>query len=572
MYEEWAAIDRSRRVWGRLPRRLLLALAFGPLGATLGALSLSVPAGASTAPSDVGSASGLFSAGVPGTVSGPSSLVLQAVACASWDAVPANFTPEAPLDDTFGRYRLWGPPDPQLVQPVSQGAVGDGCHLVDGVAFRLSGTPYGNGLSLTQRDGEPSPYPPEATTLLAGVTGRDGAGTLHAGADQLTEPQRRALVDGVGLWVAANWMPGEFANLRCHDDRYNADNLEVLRADAADRRVACVLYMIEAAPVPTASPGPAATPDATPQPPLLPSPSSDPTTPDVAPPAPVTVAVVPATPVIATITGAADLTPIVAPPAGAVPQDPGPAAPIEAAAAAAALAEAGDPAPTVPSIVAPSTVASATGDGIDVSADRGVNAGGAERTALPSPAPATPSDPLALALRSELTVSLQVRKVGLGPLASTWGADGVVVAYRCGDEQPKKLKLARLNDEPARSRPLDMAGGALCEVAVEGPLAAGDEPAPRIVIDGASVAAGETVTLSVQPGGRRHVAVVVELPSAGLGPAEVTSDGPTTDTSLVAAGPVATGGSQLTATAAAGLGVLFLAGLGLSVVAARRPL
>ena len=112
------------------------------------------------------------------------------------------------------------------------------------------------------------------TGVIEGVTGRDGAGTLAADLSQLAEAQRSSLVDGIGLWVAASGFEGRFANLRCHNDRYNADNLEVIRATPQDGLLACVLYVIHV--------GPLVVPNLpeVPPPPVLPAaaaPSLDPT-------------------------------------------------------------------------------------------------------------------------------------------------------------------------------------------------------------------------------------------------------------------------------------------------------
>lgn len=341
--EEKAAIDRSRRPGRRPFRPLRLALVLLPFAAFFGAAASSASAGASTArpetdttpasPAAPPPASGSASAGL-----GSGSVVLQAVSCSRWSAVPANSTPSKPRDDTDGRYHDWGPLDPQRVEPLAVQQLAE-CLPLDGVSFELSGTEYGNGLAApTTSDGRPV-YAPEATSAAGGATGDSGAGTLDVALTSLSDPQRAALVDGTGLWVQATGYPGEFANLRCHEDRYNADNLEVIRVAAGDGPLvaACVLYVI-AAPVvphvvmPTPGPAPVVTApslDTSPSPSVSPSPPL-PAAPAVGVPAPVdgpAVPVAPAPPVSPPSGGAApeqtEQPELVPSPAGALPTDGG---------------------------------------------------------------------------------------------------------------------------------------------------------------------------------------------------------------------------------------------------------
>ena len=255
---------------------MLHVAAVGSIGALLGALSGASWVGATLPPSDAATVAG--TAG-PGTVPDwQATIVFQAVGCPSWNQVPANFTPANPRDDTEGQYRQWGPVDPATVGPLRADALPGGCQPLDGVRFGVSATPDGEGLRTPPDGKEGSDVPPASdpgvTGVIEGVTGRDGAGTLAADLSQLAEAQRSSLVDGIGLWVAASGFEGRFANLRCHNDRYNADNLEVIRATPQDGLLACVLYVIHV--------GPLVVPNlpAVPPPPVLPAaaaPSLDPT-------------------------------------------------------------------------------------------------------------------------------------------------------------------------------------------------------------------------------------------------------------------------------------------------------
>ena len=270
---------------------MLHVAAVGSIGALLGALSGASWVGATPPPSDAAvvavDAATAVGTAEPATVPDwQATIVFQAVGCPSWSQVPANFTPAYPRDDTEGQYRQWGPVDPATVGPLPADALPGGCQPLDGVRFGVSATPDGEGLRIPP-DGKKGPDVPPAsdpgvTGVIDGVTGRDGAGTLAADLSQLAEAQRSSLVDGMGLWVAASGFEGRFANLRCHNDRYNADNLEVIRATPQDGLLACVLYVIHV--------GPLAVPNlpALPPPPVLPAaaaPSLDPT-PTGAPTAP----------------------------------------------------------------------------------------------------------------------------------------------------------------------------------------------------------------------------------------------------------------------------------------------
>lgn len=198
----------------------------------------------------------------PSPAAGPSStgsgtIVLQAVVCDAWGEVPGNFVPESlrpGQDQTAGRYRQWGPAAVEAVRPVGvDGAVPDGCGLLDGVQFRLSGTEYGNGLFPAAGQVTNPFYDPSATSATGRTTGADGAGTLDVPIDSLSTLQRQSLVDPqIGLWVQAV-TPGVeqgFANLRCHTDRVYADNLEVIRTtrDDLSRTLTCVLYLVATGP------------------------------------------------------------------------------------------------------------------------------------------------------------------------------------------------------------------------------------------------------------------------------------------------------------------------------------
>lgn len=261
-------------------RPLRLALVLFPCVAFFGAAASSANAGASTARPEVAGTASTAPGSVPGT------LVLQAVGCSHWSAVPANDTPPDPLDDTAGHYVNWGPLDRQRVAPVAAHQL-TGCTPLDGVTFELSGTEFGNGLaSPTTPDGRPV-YAPEATGPVGGATGDSGAGTLDVALASLSAPQRAALVDGTGLWVQATGFPGDFANLRCHEDRYNADNLEVIRVEAGGPLVAaCVLYAIVAMPVTPQNVAPPAAPVVTVPPIVSPPQTPPPTIPAVVEPGP----------------------------------------------------------------------------------------------------------------------------------------------------------------------------------------------------------------------------------------------------------------------------------------------
>ncbi|MFN0027817.1 MAG: hypothetical protein ACKV2O_11660 [Acidimicrobiales bacterium] len=231
-------------------------------------------------------------------------LVFQAVSCTEWASVPGNFTPDVPVDDTAGLYRSWGPVDPALVAPVELNAQSADCRDLNGVQFRVSASAWGTDLEAAEDlsadqfevhhgfdsgtgagpetvadagaepaadpapvvEGDP-PSPPTSdvtstltstlTSAVTGVTGADGEGLLVADAAELSVAQQTALRNGSGLWVAAAGFEGSFANLRCHADRYNADNLEVIRAGQSDTALACVLYVVQ-----TAGPAPVIVPPA----------------------------------------------------------------------------------------------------------------------------------------------------------------------------------------------------------------------------------------------------------------------------------------------------------------------
>jgi len=434
------------------------------------------------------------------------SVVLQSVSCADWQQVPANYVPDAPLDDTAGHYRQWGPVDGDVVQPLGPESLPQGCALVDGVSFRVSGTPYGNGLVPGAAAG---PYPAEATAVLDGTTGDDGAGTLRTSVGRLSEPQRASLVNGVGLWVEALDLPGDFANLRCHADRYHADNLEVIRAGSSDQQVTCVLYVVQRAVTPV--------------------------------PAPVT-PVVPVSPVV------------VVPPSvteqPVVPEPPSPVTGTETNAVVVAPTESGSVA------VLPESGLSAQPSGSS-SAVAPVSIG---------------IDPLAAARLAGVQVRLTVRKVGVGPLAAAWAQPTVVVDYSCAD-QHRRLSVER-GPGSALSAVLALPVGTVCRLSVAGPPAVGGLR-PLISVDAAGVAAGEAVLVAVDERPvPRLVDVRVDLPGLEdetVVTAEPAAAEPAPGTEL-AWGTAEIPRSRMSAELAVGLGAVFLAGLGLSVLAARRPL
>ncbi len=198
-------------------------------------------------------------------------MVLQAVGCAAWSDVPGNETPTGeyqPRDDTDGRYHGWGPLEDARVLPL-QPETGR-CAPVDGMTFRVSGTPDGDGLFHDDQSTAGGGANP-ATAMVPGVTGDHGSGTLQIAVAALSARQQEALVDGVGLWVQAADVPdGTFANLRCYDDSFNADNLEVIRVDEPPQVVACVLYLVGGWPAsPVTDPAVPATPH-----PAVPAPTS----------------------------------------------------------------------------------------------------------------------------------------------------------------------------------------------------------------------------------------------------------------------------------------------------------
>ena len=99
------------------------------------------------------------------------------------------------------------------------------------------------------------------TTVLANRT--DASGTMRVALAKLSGPQL-AVLDRPewGVWVAAlPDFPGRFANLHCHYDRYNADNLEVVRSFADEAELVCVLWLVGA---PTSAPPPVPAPEQSP--------------------------------------------------------------------------------------------------------------------------------------------------------------------------------------------------------------------------------------------------------------------------------------------------------------------
>ncbi|MEZ5260508.1 MAG: hypothetical protein R2755_01730 [Acidimicrobiales bacterium] len=389
-------------------------------------------------------------------------VILQAVTCGRWSDVPANATQGMEEDDTGGLYTQWGPFDPQRVQPLALEHLVD-CTPLDGVAFRLSGTEYGNGLKgVTNADGTPY-YPPEATTVPPRLTGADGPGTLAVAPTELTAPQRSALTDGRGLWVQAAGFSGQFANLRCHEDRYNADNLEVIRllSGTPGPGAACVLYVIGAVALPT---------QVTPPPPVITTPPVVTMPPLVAPP--------PAPPAVVAPAPVED--PVVAPLPTAVPSsevvfdtDPPPAAP-------------------APQPNAPDAVVLAPGG-----------------TVLP-----------------DATTS--------GPVVDRGAADGsATAAPDLAERPPSTVAPVVVALSPAPPTPT-------VTVSTTTPGSVGEQD-------------GATRTVTTEP-------YLIEQPVEG------------SEEAMAAVGGTGGGAGGLDPAAAATLGAVFLAGLGLTVLAARRPL
>jgi hypothetical protein len=462
-------------------------------------------------------ASGFVRAAPAGAAPGPKGdLVLQAVACESFAAVPGNVRVDADLDETRGAYLGWGEELDGPVTARSSATLPDGCQFVAGVGFRL--TADQDGRALTPRSGgDFVPVGEEdgaETTVLASRT--DASGTLVVPLATLSAPQRAVLVAGgtAGLWVAAlPDFPGQFANLHCYFDRYNADNLEVVRSFADEAMLPCVLWLVGAStsaapPVPAAEP-PA--PEPTPSTPEGPAPPSTP------PPVPTT-------------------EPPADEPAG----------------------------PSTPPSVGP-------GPG-----------GGPPIASLDPTGPSAPAPEQAVpALTGSFAVRVEVGGVTRGidvdrPVGSesSWQAP-LRVRYGCGD-------VARTYDivpprAPGYAVVLDAielpAAGASCEIVTVDDGSRGR--APELTLGRERIVMGASRTVEVPAGEDTVVTLIVNYAGTLVGVVErpVPATTTTTETPEAAlAAPAPDAGSQLTPVVGAALGTVFVLGLVLSVLAARRPL
>ncbi|MPY95500.1 MAG: hypothetical protein GEV08_21310 [Acidimicrobiia bacterium] len=219
----------------------------------------------------------------PGGAAGDPELRFESVVCAEMGSVPANRLAEGSttLDETAGRYLAWSPE--QATHPVT-GYLGaslpEGCRLVPNVRFRLTSST--NGEQLRPRAAAFVPVGGEDGAVTSRTAATGTGGVLVVRRATLPAEQQAALAEGGGgLWVSAE-LPGapwSFANLSCHYDHMNADNLEVVRPSGPGPAV-CVLFLTGpvagppisapiAAPVPGPTPGgpwPTVPPPATPSP------------------------------------------------------------------------------------------------------------------------------------------------------------------------------------------------------------------------------------------------------------------------------------------------------------------
>ncbi len=516
-------------------------------------------------------------------------IVLQAVRCDSFGAIPGNIKVDPALDDTDGGYRQWAPADGRPVSPVTFDA-GQACQPVDGVRFRLSASP--GGLTLSGRAAgfvPPGGEDGTTTALLAGATGRDGAGTLRSSVAALNDAQREALsVDG--LWVAALDLPARFGNLRCGFDRYNADNLEVLRS-VGPTTLACVLYLVGAgspgaptvtvAPtpppadrsatppsgridVPSAAPTPLSPTPLTPAPPTAPTPAGPtptapiPTAPTSTAPTPPTGAVVP----LGDGSGTGDDAALVPVPVADATTAVRPSGPV---------ADANGAAPVVPRSAAADR---AEGRGAASSGGRSIDEADRES---------------ALAGWSTLSVVVEVGGVTKGAatarpgrVLSPWRAP-IRVSYACGGRPGVEVEIT-----PEKAPGYVVTGpsiGALpAEQCVIVPIAdgLGDDGANGgsvvVTIGGRAVPTGTMATVAPAAGRDEVQRVLVSFSAAEVGTAggaDGSAGAPLTDGATTqAAGPVAVAGSasRLSPLTVTSLAVVFTAGLVLSLLAARRPL
>jgi hypothetical protein len=442
----------------------------------------------------------------PATASPSSRLTLQAVGCQSFDQVPANGHVDDDLDETAGRYHQWGPVAEGTVRPLSAADLPAGCHFVEGVGFRVTASEHGGDLSPRYPNFvRPGMEDGRRTSRLPGAT--DAAGTLAVTVGSLSHEQQVAAGPaGTGLWVSSIGAPGEFANLRCHLDRYNSDNLEVVRSYSSDPVLACVLYVVGAPTTPAA-----------------PSPTSPP------PPAP---------------------PPTEAPPAGP-----------DADEGVDQLVD-GPPSTTPP---APTTVPTAP------------PAAPATTTTTQPPA----SDELALPALGSLVVRIEVGGVTRGVdtdrsvgSESPWRR-ALRVTSTCGAETGSiDVVPPRAPGFSATLGPLTVpAAGATCQVTADdvGTLGGSAE----VTIDREHAVPGVPKSVIVDRGQQVEVTVTVHYDGNPLGELERGTAPPRQEEppSEVAAPPAeAPASSQLTPVISVTLGAVFVIGLALSILAARRPL
>jgi hypothetical protein len=296
---------------------------------------------------------------------------------------------------------------------------------------------------------------------------------------------------------------GTFANLRCHIDRNNPDNLEVVHSYVPGETLACVLYVVGA---PTSLPPP-----------------------DPAPPAP---------PVAAT-------TVVPTPDDGAVAPQPEPVGSTTTTAQAS----------TTTSSVPSSTTAAA---------------------------PAPPADEQALPALGSFAVRVEVGGVtrGVAPgrvvgAESSWQAP-LRVEYHCGNtsrsisvDPPQPPGFVALL--PAIAVP---AGGGSCVVVATDTGSRGQ--LSELTIDREPVAPGVAKAVTVAAGEQAVVTVIVHYDGTALGALErgaaPTTSEPDAAVAEAAAPAVPAPGSQLTPVVGFTLGAVFVVGLALSILAARRPL
>ena len=488
-----------------------------------------------TAGGGVGDGSGTST----GTGGAAASLTFQSLRCDSWSEVPGNAAVSRQLDDTGGRWLEWGAPSAGPVAAYTSETLPAGCTIIGGIAWRASAVPNGSVL-----DSESLDYAPlgqedgVATTLLGRTSGE--AGALVIPASSLSAAQRANLTssaDGAGLWVAASLAaPGlEFANLRCHSDATNSDDLEVIRLSPVEHGAACVLFAVgPAGPSTPAAPAPLASPEPTapvpsplsPSPPSPPPPGSVPSAPAPSP--------VPAVP-IAPAPAASAVPPAPAPEAPSPPQAPAPSAPALSAPVPSPLPS-GAPVPPSPIPAPPAPVSSSAVAG---AASPVSSPGGDEDLTPPSP-PAiviTPGPPaplpapgpgLAPQPAAPTTKVSLVVQVGGATLGSPSGAGTayrspwtrpLVVDLDCGAPLRRRVEVTsgQLPGYRALSDPLTLTPGvAACEVNV---VDSGVDPTQAgavttLSVDGVPVLPGVPWRVSPAAGDDRQILVDVRFAAA----------------------------------------------------------